>query len=339
MSRSRAREEGAARVAVLGAGSPSGALIREALAGHRVSGSRVDLFGATCGDVVLSEYDGEARLIQEAEASEVASHEVIFLCEPGGTSARVLDLVNAGSLVLDLVACSGGAGVIPPLVHPDINPEAALAHQGILRVPHPLSMVLAEVLHPVEKALGIHRVTAVVLRPASDFGERGLEELRDQTVGLLRFSGPPQEVFGRQLAFNLIPQASLGPTGEPGLERRLADEVGRLLGWQETRLAVTLVTVPVFHGHAISVHLDLRSETTVANLREAFAGGRGPKGTSLGGLSTPIEAAGERRTTVSGVSEDGLGGFWLWAVAGEAGAAAAWQAVRLAGMAGRLGTS
>lgn len=333
MSLSPARQAGSASVAVVGAESPDGTRVREALAALGVPGSRVDLYGATGGEVVLSEYDGEARLIQEPEPEEVAEHGVVFVCESGEASARAVASVGDGSLVLDLGESVQQAGRVP-LVHLDINPDAARTHRGVIRVPHPLSVVLAEILLPLQRAFGIRRVSAVVLRPVVDFGDRGLEELKDQTVGLLRFSDAPHEVFGRQLAFNLIPQASLRRAAEGALEQRVADELASLLAWAEPRAALALVTVPVFHGHAASVHLELVSSASLAGVRSAWDA---PDALArAGSMTTPIETAGERVTIVSGVREDGLGGYWLWAVAGEAGSAPAIQAVRLARMLGGL---
>jgi len=307
----------------------SGAEIRQALAAHGVPGSRVDLFGATGGEVVVSEYDGEARLIQEPNPPEVADYELIFLCEGGEAAARVLALARPDNLVVDLAGCSRGPGA-PPLVHLDINPDAAHEHRGILAVPHPIAGVIAEILHPIERSFGIRRAFAVLLRPASDFGEKGLEELKDQTVRLLRFTEPPKDVFGRQLAFNLIPQRLLGRATEPGLERRLAEEVARLLGWPECRLSLSLITVPVFYGHALSARVELLAAATASDVERAL-GSHVPSQAGEDGAGTPMEVAGVRQTTVSETTEDGLGGFWLWAVSGEAGSASAEQAVRLAG--------
>ena len=96
------------------------------------------------------------------------------------------------------------------------------------------------------------------------------------------------------------------------------------------RLALRLVTVPVFYGHAVNLRFEPARETSVEAVLEALSVGGLVDTTGNGERSTPLEVSDERRTTVSGVSADGLGGFWLWAVAGEAGAAAAEHAVRLA---------
>src|SRR5262245_48868982 len=328
MSRRSASRAGTARVAVVGSGSVEGTLLRAALAERGVAGTQVDLYGVTHGEAVLSEYDGEARLIQDPEASEVGGHEVVFLCEPGKASSSLLSLAGPGSVVLDLVAC---ASVPVPVVHAGLKPPSPGQRTGPLRVPHSLSVVLGELLGPRDAGYGLESGSAVVLRPAADFGEAGIEELRDQTVRLLRFEKPPASIFGRQLAFNVIPQHLL-PGGADGvLERRVEDETAELLGWPERRLAVQLATVPVFHGHAMAVRLRLRARASLADLAASLAPrASAPRAVGKPAPGTPMEAAAGSGAAVSHVSEDGASGFWLWIVAGEAGAASARAAVDLA---------
>ena len=82
----------ATRVAVVGATTPQGTRLREALARRRVAGARVNLFGAEEGEAVISEYAGEARLVQQASPADVVEHEIIFLCEAGELARDALIL-------------------------------------------------------------------------------------------------------------------------------------------------------------------------------------------------------------------------------------------------------
>ena len=197
-------------------------------------------------------------------------------------------------------------------------------------MPHSISVVLGELLKPIEDAFGVVSATAFVLRPAADFGQEGVEELRDQTVGLLRFEKPPASVFGRQLAFNVIPQHLIPGAGE-ALVRRVEGEVADLLRWNERRLAIQLAAVPVFYGHTAAVRLRLRGEASLPQVTAALAPrAPGPRPVGKGAPGTPMEAAAGPAATLSHVSEDGASGFWVWLIAGEAAAASARAAVDLA---------
>lgn len=317
--------EGTARIAIVGAATSEGGTLRAELARRGVPGGRVDLYGSARGEAVLSEYGGEARLIQEPEVEEIARQDVVFLCETSDAADRILRIPARKATVIDLTGRHGGREGAR-LVHHEIAPLPPGQPARLLAAPHPIAVVLAELLHPLHSEIGVLDAVAVVLRPAADFGESGIEELREQTMRLLRFERLPTETFGQQLAFNLIPQSLLvGREGE--LERRVAAEVSSLLGWERGRLAVRLVTVPVFLGHAICLRLRLEHEVEASAVAASVGRGGVPGPPRRKPAKTPLAAPEERRTDVSEVVSDGTGGFWIWAIAGEAGVAAAAEAV------------
>jgi aspartate-semialdehyde dehydrogenase len=318
-------------VAVVGATTDQGQHVREALAERDVSGSRVDLYGWTDGEAVISEYAGEARLIQEPDLDEIVGHGIIFLCQTGDLSRQIASAARPEAVVLDLAGVLTGAAAAPS----SIDPDAESVERRRLAVPHPLALVLGELLEPLDRGHGVEEVLAVVLRPAADFGEAGLEELREQTVRLLTFAEVPKKTFGRQLAFNILTQEQVG-SDQSSLEARVANDVQQLLGWNGARLSLKLITAPVFHGHSLLLRLRLRGEPSAAQVAETLVDEDRLDASSDDRPSTPLEVSTLRRTCVAEVSEDGLGGLWLWAVAGEAPAKAAQHAVRVAARVGGL---
>ncbi len=324
-----AKGSGTARVAIIGAATPSGTRLREALAAAGVPGARVELYGTTHGEVVLSEYDGEARLIQEPDLAAIASRDLVFLCEASDVAGRVAPNAGGHPILVDLVR-----GALPRgrsrLVHMGVNPAAAEGHEGVLAVPHELTGLLVDVLGPLDAALHVVEATAVIVRPASDFGDEGVDELREQTVRLLNFAQVPRNVFGRQLAFNVIPQSVLSGD-EQVLARRVRDEVMELLGWPTCRLALSMLTVPVFYGHGVQLRVRLGDGVLPAAVCETLsAHGLIVAAAGNGSAVTPLDVSSERATVVADVGDDGLGGAWIWAIAGETQARAAELAVRLA---------
>lgn len=329
MGRRSAEGAGTARIAVVGATTTAGASLREALARRRTPGSRVDLYGTQPGEALVGEYAGEARLIQEPELSELRRHDVAFVCEPIAATETLREEDFPETLLIDMIS-SGPAEARTQLVHMEVNPPRATdSAGGVLAVPHELTALLIDLLHPLEREFGLAEVLAWITRPAADFGDMGVEELRTQTVHLLNFGEIPREVFGRQLAFNVIPQSCIGP--DRALENRLTVEVGELLGWGERRIAVSLAAVPVFYGHGIQLRVRCSEPTSLPSMSSALAElRRGTHGKNGDGPRTPLDVSAQRTTAVVDISEDGLGGFWIWAVAGEAQANRAELAVRLA---------
>ena len=329
MSRLSAKARGTARVAVLGSSSTCGASVRQALADFGMPGARVDLYGTTDeAEPVISEYDGEARLIQKPDLDDLAARDLVFLCEPGEIVDRLFQGASCPRRVVDVVRARP-AGTAATLVHMDVNPQAARSETGILAVPHELSTLLIDLLHPLDARLGCQEAVALVLRPAADFGQPGVEELREQTVGLLSFARTSAPVFGRQLAFNILPQSVL-PDGGDGLERVVAAEVRSILGWAEDRLTVCLAAVPVFYGHSAGLRVRLSRAFDAAEVRGALEAARIPVAGGAGSKITPVDVSTSRGTYVADVRPDGLGGCWVWAVAAEARGHNAELAVRVA---------
>lgn len=308
------------RVAVVGAGGTVGAWLREALETHGVPGGRVDLFGASPGETVLSEYAGEARLLQVLEADSLHGHDLVFSCE-AGPPPRLSDR----SLAISLAPTTEDS----VLVHEPLRPRPESARR--VRVPDSLAVVLAELLAPL-RTLAPASVSIVALRPAAAHGASGLDELREQTVRLLRFESPPTEVFGKPLAFNLIPEpfASGARTGAG----RIAAEVTELLGPGGPEVTARVATAPWFYGHVLFVRLQgLAGDRT--RLRDVLAGAQAVELLEDGSGFTAADGPEERRTVVFHAERDG-DGAWILALAAEAETAAARQAVAVAAAAGRL---
>lgn len=332
MGRPPAERASLGRVAVIGAGTPVGVSLRAVLEGCRVPGARVHLFGVSRGEALLGEYDGEARLIQEPDPDAVRGHEVIFVCEGGPATEEALAGCAPDVLIIDLVGALANSDA--RLCHVDA-PRSLPSAGGPVAVAHPLSIALVDLLGPLDDEFGLRQAAAIVLRPAADFGDAGVDELRGQVVSLLNFNEVPKQVFGRQLAFNVLPQVCFEES-EPGLGERVAAETGRLLEWPAGRLALQLLTVPVFHGHTLIVRVIPEGAVAPARVAACLSA-RGRVEVQLdGGPATTIEVSGERRSVVTGIAGDGGDGLWIRALVGEAWVAAAEQAVQLARATGRL---
>jgi aspartate-semialdehyde dehydrogenase len=201
---------------------------------------------------------------------------------------------------VDLSGASKSTGA--PVVALGVNDAVLEGRPRTVAAPHPIAFALASVLAPIERLAGIDEAEAVVLRPVSDFGEAGVEELHKQTVGLLSFTDTPREVFDRQVAFNIVPQFAF--SGEAGLETRIAGEVARTLGWESPRLTTKILVAPVFHGHSFLVHVETRRAADRAASSRALAGTSGRRPAKNGG--EPVEAAGQDDLRVVELAPDGL---------------------------------
>lgn len=309
----RTTEPKTGRIAVLGAASTAGAHLRAALADRGIPGARVALFGRSRSVAVLSEYDGEARLVQDAEELDAAACEAVFVCEPGVDGGRLAEAAASGTVVIDMT------GSIP-------------AAARIVSIPHPIAAMLFALVAPVHDAIGLTRVSAFITRPASDFGEPGLEELREQTVHLLRFEPTPTEIFGRQLSFNVVPE-HLFPADEDRAGERIVRELKELLGADAPELSLSQALVPTFFGHGIAAHLALRRPAR----DEALAAWAKAKGVQLAtdpDVGATLDAPESEALMIARVDVGDGSALRVWALGSESGPAAAGAAVAAGAAAG-----
>ena len=315
------------KIALVGASTPEGSRVRKALEAARIPGAKVDLYGQSDGEVALGEYAGEARLIQQTAEGETDAHQVVLVCERGTAVEGWIDRAAADCTVIDVVGGLSGRARAT-LLHPERGPAEPTG--GFWTVPHPLSLVLYDLLRPVDRGPGIDEAVAVVLRPAADYGKAGVEELRQQTVHVLNFDEMPVETFGRQLAFNIVPDPALS-CAIPGLEQEIPTQVAQMLGWERERLTLRFLAAPLFYGHGVELRLRTPNGAELDEVRRALAeSDLAPRQGGGPSIWTPLEVANERAIRVGDLSADGLGGFWIWAVAGRSGARAAEMAVDFA---------
>lgn len=184
----------------------------------------------------------------------------------------------AGAVRID----ASGRDPEAPLLFPGINDEEideldALRGKAIA-VPTSSAAQLAAVLLPLEAKAGLRRVDVVSLEAVSGFGVPGMEELSMQTVALLNGREPERTVFPHRIAFNLVPQiGTFEADGQTTSERRLADEVARLLGREAPLGSFTQSLAPVFYGTTHFVTVATERPLDPAAAREALAGGEGVK--------------------------------------------------------------
>ena len=103
-----------------------------------------------------------------------------------------------------------GASVRSPWIERQIGqPVPPQLQPGPVVVAHPAAIVLALLALRAEKFAKIERMVATVFEPASEYGQKGMDELHEQTVNLLSFQDLPKKVFDVQVAFNMV--ARFGP--------------------------------------------------------------------------------------------------------------------------------
>ena len=100
----------------------------------------------------------------------------------------------------------------------------------------------------------IAKVNTVFLRSADSKGKQGIDELAGQAVELLNGRDITPSAYPLQIAFNMIPAATIG---------HLNEDLPRLLGDKEIDCVHQVIDVPVFHGLNAAVQLTFHEPVDV----------------------------------------------------------------------------
>ena len=165
-----------------------------------------------------------------------------------------------------------------PLIIPEVNPEDAKNHKGILSNPNCSTIITVTAVNALNKLSPIKAMTASTYQAVSGAGAGGPIELMGEVEALAKGETYEPKIFPYQIAFNLIPQiggeAYEGYTSE---EMKMQNEGRKIMHLPELNVTCTCIRVPVIRSHSISVSLHFDKPVTVEQVREVIASAPGCK--------------------------------------------------------------
>ena len=159
-----------------------------------------------------------------------------------------------------------------PLVIPEVNPDAAFEHRGIIASPNCSTTQMVVALKPLHDAARVLRVVVSTYQATSGAGLAGSDELERSTRARLAGDRHANEIFSHGIAFNLIPQiGSPKHEGYTSEEMKMVYETQKILGDDSIQVCPTCVRVPVSNCHSESILVETEKKLTVDEARELFA--------------------------------------------------------------------
>jgi len=208
----------------------------------------------------------------------------IALFSPGAAVSREFApyAARAGAVVVDNSSAFRMDADVP-LVVPEVNPKAvelALRPGGrrIVANPNCSTIQLVVVLKPLHDAAGLERVVVSTYQSVSGAGQKGIDELEEQSRALFSLGEPEPRKFPHRIAFNLLPE--IGPAASNGYteeEMKMVNETRKIMGLPDLRVSATCVRVPVFYCHSEAANLAFRQELTPERAREVLRSAPGVK--------------------------------------------------------------
>ncbi|EBX1508751.1 aspartate-semialdehyde dehydrogenase [Salmonella enterica subsp. enterica serovar Stanley] len=262
-------------IAILGATGAVGEALLETLAERQFPVGEIYALARHESAGEHLRFGGKSVIVQDAADFDWTQAQLAFFVAGAEASAAWIDdATNAGCLVID---SSGLFALEPdvPLVVPEVNPYvlADYRNRNVIAVADSLTSQLLAALKPLIDQGGLSRIAVTSMLSASAQGKKAVDALAGQSAKLL--NGIPideDDFFGRQLAFNMLP---LLPDCEGSVrqERRIVDEVRKILQDDGVMISASVVQSPVFYGHAQMVSFEALRPLAAEEAREAFSRG------------------------------------------------------------------
>ncbi len=203
--------------------------------------------------------------------------------------------VRAGAVVIDNSSAFRSDPAVP-LVVPEINPQDARRHHGIIANPNCSAIIMLVALWPLHRRWRVRRVVVSTYQAASGAGARALAELESQSRAVLAGQAVRPEVFPVPCAFNVFSHNSpVGPDGYNGEESKIIAETRKILGDDAIQVAPTCMRVPVLRAHTEALSVEFAEPIEVDAARAALAAAPGVRvvdDPARNHFPTPLEAAG-----------------------------------------------
>lgn len=245
------------------------------------------------------------------------------------------EAVRRGAVVIDE---SGYWRMDPkvPLVIPEVNPEAAFQHQGIIASPNCSTTQMVQALKPLHDAGKVRRVVVSTYQAVSGAGLAGTRDLEAGLRAWVAGESYQCECFPFPIAFNCIPQiGSPKHRGYTSEEMKMVLETRKILGDESIQVCATCVRVPVANGHSESILVETERKIGVEEARRLLAATPGlvvVDELDKKRYPMPIDCSGRDETFIGRIREDlsSPNGLAFWCVSDNLRKGAATNAVQIA---------
>lgn len=223
-------------------------------------------------------FKGEEIVIQEATKDAFTGMDIVLGAASNAVAKEMAPaIVAAGAVFVDN---SSAFRMDPevPLIVPEINPEDAKLHHGIISNPNCSTIITVTAVYPLSQISPIETMIASTYQASSGAGAGGPVELMGEVEAGFKGESYEPKVFPYQLAYNLIPDIGSPLDNDYTTEEmKMQNEGRKIMHLPEMKCTCTCVRVPVIRSHAISVTIHTKEKITVEQAREALRHAPGVK--------------------------------------------------------------
>ncbi len=308
------------RLAIVGASTLKGKEVAEVLSDRNFPSADVKLLDDDDSLGRLEAMKDEVTFIQSVRPEQFDKVDFTFFASDQQTTNKNWRLAHkAGSAIVDLTYAlenDPAATVRSPWIECQLEQGLPLELQpGPVVVAHPASVVLALLLLRTQRFARVQSAVATVFEPASERGQKGMDELHEQTVNLLSFQPLPKNIFDTQVAFNMV--SRYGEQSTPPLitvQERVLKHYQRIAGNSAPPLSLLVAQAPIFHGYAFALRIEIERAADISLLSQALTGDHVTLSLPAEDAPSNVGAAGQSTISLTILPDAGsANSFWLWA--------------------------
>ena len=256
------------RFAVAGCTGKVGRMFLTVLEERKLPISDIVMFASAKSAGSKIGFNGKDYIVLELTKENVKNNPVdIVLMSTNGTNSKEFAPIFAstGAVVIDN-SSQWRMDVNTPLVVPEVNPQDAFKHNGIIANPNCSTIQAMVALKPLDDAFKIKRIIYSTYQSVSGAGVAGCEDLENGMKGI-----PPKK-FAYPIFNNVIPQIDVFlENGYSKEEQKMIDETKKILGNANLKVTATTVRVPVSNGHSESINVEFYNDAPVNKVKELLS--------------------------------------------------------------------
>ncbi len=265
-------------VAILGATGAVGREMLKVLEERNFPVGKLKLLASERSVGKLIPFKGQEIAVELAEESAFEGMDLVLGAATNELAKRFAPaIVKAGAVFVDN---SSAFRMDPevPLIVPEVNPEDAKNHKGIIANPNCSTIITITAVNALNKLSPIKSMIASTYQAVSGAGAGGPVELMGEVEALTKGESYENTVFPYQIAYNLIPQIGGESTeGYTSEEMKMQNEGRKIMHLPELLVNCTCIRVPVVRSHSISVTVKTEKPISVEDARKIIASAPGCK--------------------------------------------------------------
>jgi len=203
------------------------------------------------------EFCGKPLVLKKVGKGAFQDIDIALMAAGSDASEQLAPLaVEEGAVVIDN---SSAFRMDPqvPLVVPEVNPQSAQKHKGLIANPNCSTIQMLVAIKPLHDLFKIKRIVVSTYQAVSGTGLQAIDELNSQTRAYVNGQEMPRSVYPHRIAFNALPHIDgFLENGYTGEEMKMFNETRKILDDPQIQVNATTVRVPVLNCHSEAVNIE-----------------------------------------------------------------------------------